>query len=58
MTLHRCFIDNRPGPWWQVFGSWRAECSCGFKGRKRWHPVLAEREADQHLNPYSRKVIR
>jgi hypothetical protein len=43
MTVHRCLIERR-----SRFG-WRAECSCGFKGKKHWHPLLAEREADHHL---------
>jgi hypothetical protein len=42
-VCHRCFIERR-GRW-----SWQAECSCGWMGRERWHPLLAEREADTHL---------
>lgn len=45
---HRCLIERRTRDGWMA-KCWRAECSCGFEGRKRWHPLLAEREADRHL---------
>jgi len=48
--VHRCFIERR-SRW-----GWRAECSCGWMGRKRWHPLLADREADTHLSASTQPV--
>jgi hypothetical protein len=40
-NLHRCFIE-RPSRRWQ------AQCSCGWKGDRKWHPGLAESQATRH----------
>lgn len=52
MTVHTPFVEPMPPPpppaQQRTFGTWRAACSCGFRGIERGKREGAQREAIAH----------